>query len=264
LTAIDAQAKALDSFLIEGIQDNIPFLGAVMEEAEFRSGDITTAYIKKHHPEGFKGAAPRKEQVELLAACAAFAHSVQATRAAQISGQVNGPAEPRLEWVVILDHEHIPVHVRPQAAGAAIRVADQAGHALQTTWKPGQPVMEGSFAGEDFAVKIRPKGEGYQLRLRGVTAHAIVSRPRGAALHKVIPPKQPADTSKAILSPMPGLVVSIDVKPGQDVKAGEGVAVVEAMKMQNIIRAERDGVVAKVNVAPGASVAADEVLVELG
>ena len=101
------------------------------------------------------------------------------------------------------------------------------------------------------------------LKHRGVTLRAQVATPRGAELHKKIPPKVPADTSKLIMSPMPGLVVSIEAKAGQEVKAGEGVAVVEAMKMQNIIRAERDGVVAKVNVAAGASVAADEVMIEL-
>ena len=124
-------------------------------------------------------------------------------------------------------------------------------------------MLQGAFDGAPFAVKLKTVPEGFVLRLRGVLARAMVTSPRGAELHKRIPQKQKADTSKLIVSPMPGLVVSIDAKPGQDVKAGEGVAVVEAMKMQNIIRAERDGVVAKVNAAPGASVAADEVLLEL-
>jgi propionyl-CoA carboxylase alpha chain len=113
------------------------------------------------------------------------------------------------------------------------------------------------------AVKIKDLIEGFTLRMRGVRVDAIVCSPRAAQLHALIPEKEKPDTSKRIMSPMPGLVVSLDVKVGQEVKAGEGVAVVEAMKMQNIIRAERDGVVAKVNAAPGASVAADEVLLEL-
>ena len=112
-------------------------------------------------------------------------------------------------------------------------------------------------------MKIKTAPGGYTLRHRGVTVLAQVATPRGAELHKKIPEKQKADTSKLIVSPMPGLVISIDVKPGQEVKSGEGVAVVEAMKMQNIIRAERDGVIAKVNIAAGASVAADEVMIEL-
>jgi propionyl-CoA carboxylase alpha chain len=263
LEAIDAQAHALDRFLIDGIQDNIPFLGAVMEEETFRSGSFTTAYIKQQFPEGFKGVVPRDDQARLLAACAGYAQSVQAARARKISGAVNGGGA-RTEWAVILDGHTQQVTVKPGDDGAVVTVNSSKPASLASPWRPGQPVMEGSFDGKPFAVKIAARTEGYRLRLRGVSVNAIVTTPRGAALHKLIPEKVPADTSKTIMSPMPGLVVSIDVKPGQEVKAGEGVAVVEAMKMQNIIRAERDGVVAKVHVAAGASVAADEVLVELG
>ena len=263
LEAIDAQAHALDRFLIDGIQDNIPFLGAVMEEETFRSGSFTTAYIKQQFPEGFKGVVPRDDQARLLAACAGYAQSVQAARARKISGAVNGGGA-RTEWAVILDGHTQQVTVKPGDDGAVVTVNSSKPASLASPWRPGQPVMEGSFDGKPFAVKIAARTEGYRLRLRGVSVNAIVTTPRGAALHKLIPEKVPADTSKTIMSPMPGLVVSIDVKPGQEVKAGEGVAVVEAMKMQNIIRAERDGVVAKVHVAAGASVAADDVLVELG
>ncbi|WP_135213403.1 acetyl-CoA carboxylase biotin carboxylase subunit [Vitreimonas flagellata] len=240
IAAIDAQARALDQFLIEGIADNIPFLGAVMEEAEFRSGDITTAYIKKHFPEGFEGVPPTKDQEKLLLSVAAYARAFTAKRAAQISGQANG-AHGRRDWVVILDKQHHAADVALDEKGATI-----------------------TLDGKPFAVKIKSEPQGYQLRHRGITARAIVASPRAAELYKKIPEKQKADTSKLIVSPMPGLVISIDVKPGQEVKAGEGVAIVEAMKMQNIIRAERDGVIAKVNVAAGASVAADEVMIELG
>jgi propionyl-CoA carboxylase alpha chain len=123
--------------------------------------------------------------------------------------------------------------------------------------------MSGEFDGQPFSVKIKDAAEGYVLKLRGVTERVIVASPRGAELHKKIPEKVAADTSNLIMSPMPGLVVSISVAPGEEVKAGDGVAVVEAMKMQNIIRAERDGKIAKVLVAAGASVAADEVMIEL-
>ncbi|MGE0828894.1 MAG: acetyl-CoA carboxylase biotin carboxylase subunit [Hyphomonadaceae bacterium] len=262
LDAIDAQARALDGFLIEGIQDNIPFLGAVMEEETFRSGIFTTAYIKEKFPNGFQGVEPRAAQAELLTACAAMAHVVGATRARQTSGQIgaNGGA---VEWVVSINKSYTPTRVTLTESGAIVAINGGGAKPIVTDWRPGQPVMEGTFAGEAFAVKIKPKGEGFDLRLRGVHVWALVASARGAELHKRLPEKEPADTSKLIISPMPGLVVSIDVKEGQEVKAGEGVAIVEAMKMQNIIRAERDGVVAKVNVAGGASVMADEVLLEL-
>ncbi len=261
IAAIDAQARALDQFLIEGIADNIPFLGAVMEEAEFRSGDITTAYIKKHFPEGFEGVAPTKDQEKLLLSVAAYARAFTAKRAAQISGQANG-AHGRRDWVVILDKQHHAADVALDDKGATVTVDGKA-HRLDTDARPGARIIEGKFDGKPFAVKLKAEPQGYQLRHRGITARAIVASPRAAELYKKIPEKQKADTSKLIVSPMPGLVISIDVKAGQEVKAGEGVAIVEAMKMQNIIRAERDGVIAKVNVAAGASVAADEVMIEL-
>ncbi|HWA21540.1 MAG TPA: acetyl/propionyl/methylcrotonyl-CoA carboxylase subunit alpha [Caulobacterales bacterium] len=265
LAAIDAQARALDSFLIEGIQDNIPFLGAVMDEKRFRSGDFTTAYIKEEFPQGFSGMAPSPEQKDALTAAAAFAHVVRAQRARQVSGQVNGGAhQARVDWVVILGGEQIPAHVTLHADGADVTLGGKKKPlALKTGWRPGMPVLEGTLAGKPVAIKIKDETEGFVLRVRGVRMHAIVCSPRAAELHALLPEKEKADTSKMIVSPMPGLVVSLDVAVGQEVKAGEGVAVVEAMKMQNIIRAERDGVVAKVEVIAGASVAADEVLVEL-
>jgi propionyl-CoA carboxylase alpha chain len=263
LAAIDAQAAALDQFLIEGIQDNIPFLGAVMEEKDFRKGDFTTAYIKEKFPDGFEGVAPTKAQEKLLLACSAVARSFTARRATQTTGRVNGaPNGAQRDWVVILDGAHHLTHVDLDDTGADV-VIDGKKHRFDTWTRPGARMIEGRFDGAPFSVKIKSAPEGYTLRHRGVAVRATVATPRGAELHKKIPEKQKADTSKLIVSPMPGLVVSVDAKEGQEVKAGEGVAVVEAMKMQNIIRAERDGVIAKVHVAAGASVAADEVMIEL-
>jgi propionyl-CoA carboxylase alpha chain len=171
-------------------------------------------------------------------------------------------AAGRRDWIVIMGGRQHACALDWRDDGADITV-DDAGYRLQTAWRPGAKVMEGRFDGEAFSVKLFERSEGYVLRLRGVAQRAIVASPRGAALHERLPEKPKADTSKLVMSPMPGLVVSVDVVVGQDVKEGEGVAIVEAMKMQNIIRAERDGTVAKVNVAAGASVMADEVLVEL-
>jgi len=262
LAAIDAQAAALDQFLIEGIQDNIPFLGAVMEEKDFRKGDFTTAYIKEKFPDGFHGVPPTPKQEKLLIACAAVARSFTARRATQTTGRVNPPNGAQRDWVVIVDKVHHLTHVDLDDKGADV-VIDGKKHRFDTETRPGARIIEGVFDGAPFAVKIKTAPEGYTLRHRGITLRCLVATPRGAELHKKIPDKQKADTSKLILSPMPGLVISIDAKEGQEVKAGEGVAVVEAMKMQNIIRAERDGRVAKVHAVAGASVAADEVMIEL-
>ncbi|PZO53798.1 MAG: acetyl/propionyl-CoA carboxylase subunit alpha [Alphaproteobacteria bacterium] len=264
IAAIDAQAIALDNFLIDGIADNIPFLGAVMEEKDFRKGDFTTAYIKEHFPDGFQGVAPTEKQEKLLIATAAIARAFTARRAREISGQINGGANGwQREWTVILDKVHHETRVDLDDAGATVTI-DGKKHRIDTTTRPGARIISGKFEGQPFSVKIKTAPGGYTLRHRGVTVLALVATPRGAELFKKIPEKEKADTSKLIVSPMPGLVISVDVKPGQDVKSGEGVAVVEAMKMQNIIRAERDGVIAKVHVAAGASVAADEVMIELG
>jgi propionyl-CoA carboxylase alpha chain len=263
IAAIDAQAAALDAFLIDGIADNIPFLGAVMEEADFRKGDFTTAYIKQKHPDGFLGVAPTQAQAKILIAAAAFARAFAVRRAGQTSGRMNGAARGgRRDWVVMLDGEAHDTTITLDDTGADI-VIDGKSHRLDTDRRPGQRLFQGRLDGAPFSLKMRVDPEGYMMRIRGVTARMLVTSPRRAELRRKIPEKEKADTSKLIVSPMPGLVISIDVKAGQEVKSGEGVAIVEAMKMQNIIRAERDGVIAKVNVAAGASVAADEVMIEL-
>jgi len=265
LAAIDAHARALDATVLEGIQDNTPFLAAVMEEPRFREGRLTTGYIKEQFPGGFQGVAPSPFQREALAAAAAYAHALLTRRARQISGQVGGIAKAvRRDWVVLLEREELPVALELGADGVArVRIGEGPERAFAARWTPGQPLFEGSLDGQPFALQIRPNGEGYRLRLRGVRARAIVASPDAALLRGKLPEREAPDTSRLILSPMPGLVVSVAVQAGQEVKAGEGVAIVEAMKMQNIIRAERDGVVAKVNAEAGATVAADEVLVEL-
>jgi propionyl-CoA carboxylase alpha chain len=176
---------------------------------------------------------------------------------------MGAPTPPAADWVVIVDRQATPLSVQLQEGGAAVTLADGAVVQLQSGWRPGQSVLTGTLDGAPFALRVKPTNGGYVIRNRGVTQTLIVCSPRIAELQAKLPAKQAADTSRQVLSPMPGLVVSLEVAEGQEVKTGEAVAIVEAMKMQNIIRAERDGVVAKIHVAPGASVAADEVMVEL-
>ncbi len=260
-TALDTQAQALDRFNIQGIQDNTPFLAAVVDEARFRSGDITTAYIKDEFPDGFKGMDPTPEQETLMACAAAYIHATFNARAHEISGQIRKSRGPRRDWVVILGKAHRPLEIDLTPDGAQITL-DGAAHVLSSHWRPGTQLIEGELDGTPFAIKFANRTEGYMLRMRGVTRRALVCTPVTADLHNRLPEKVAADTSKLVISPMPGLVVSVSVAPGQEVKSGEAVMVVEAMKMQNIIRAEADGVVRAVNVAAGDSVAADQVMVE--
>lgn len=270
LAAIDAQAAALDNFVIEGIQDNIPFLAAVMEEARFRSGDITTAYIKDEFPGGFKGA-PLTERIQrLFAGVGALVHRVKLARDAQISGRMTPPQEVGTDWVVRIEGNYHPVHIEATPTGAHVRFESGDTIEIISDYRPGDRLItgvafaKGVFENEAFSVKFKDRTQGYEFSYRGAKAVVIVATPRDAELHAKLPEKVAADTSRMILSPMPSLVVSVDVQLGQEIKSGEAVAIVEAMKMQNIIRAERDGRVMKVNVVAGSPVAADEVMVELG
>ncbi|HBH88731.1 acetyl/propionyl/methylcrotonyl-CoA carboxylase subunit alpha [Ponticaulis sp.] len=259
--AIDTQLAAMDRYHIEGIQDNMPFVTAVYEQERFRSGDITTAYIKDEFPDGFNGVEPTAEQTLILTASAAHVHGVYSARAALTSGRLSPPETVREDWVVILDKSHYPIKLRFAEGRSEIEIEGMV-HVLETDWKPGTHLLEGTLDGNPFAVKFADRTEGYLFRHRGVALRALVCTPRSAELHAKLPEKEAADLSKLIMSPMPGLVVSMDVELGQEVKSGEAVCVVEAMKMQNIIRAEADGVVKAINVGAGDSVAADEIMVE--
>jgi propionyl-CoA carboxylase alpha chain len=254
--AIEAMAQALERFHIEGLGQNVPFLSAVMDQERFRSGKLSTNYIKDEFPDGFKGAAPTDFQRDVMAAAALYMHRVLTRRAA--------PELLRDEWVVIENGERRTARATNGGDAFSVEFLGE-GRTLKlvdVAWRPGLPVLSGVLDGKAFSVQVQPAAEGFKIRHRAASAHVLVLTPRSAELHEKLPPKQAADTSKMVLSPMPGLVVSLDVAPGQEVRSGEQVAIIEAMKMQNIIRAERDGVVKAVNAKAGDSVAADEVLVE--
>ncbi|MEM1390494.1 MAG: acetyl/propionyl/methylcrotonyl-CoA carboxylase subunit alpha [Pseudomonadota bacterium] len=259
--ALDTQAKALDRFYIEGIQDNMPFCAAVMDEARFRSGDITTAYIQDEFPDGFQGTEPTQEQTLLLSAAAAYAHCLQISRAAMISGRLSPLGEPRRHWSVILGDRYHEVELDLGEGEATVTQNGQS-HALVTDWVPGQHLLEGALDDKAFAVKIADRTEGYHVTHRGVRLNAVVCTPKAAELYRRLPEKEKPDLSKLIISPMPGLVVSVDVATGDTVEEGQAVCIVEAMKMQNIIRAEANATVKAVNVEAGDSVAADAVMIE--
>ncbi|MGH6998347.1 MAG: biotin/lipoyl-containing protein, partial [Phenylobacterium sp.] len=253
--AIAAMGRALEDFHIEGLGQNIPFLAAVMDQERFVSGKLSTNYIKDEFPDGFHGVEPTPSQRDLMAATACAMHRRLTARSA--------PQLVRDEWVVVAGPEHRKVRVAN--GGDQVSVAFEDGRTVQLTeinWRPGQPLFKAKLDGRPFTASVKPAAEGFMVRHRAALVHVLVLTPRSAELHQKLPPKQAADTSKLILSPMPGLVVSLDVEPGQSVQAGQAVAVVEAMKMQNIIRAEREGVVKTVGPKAGDSVAADEVLVE--
>ncbi|USQ97396.1 acetyl-CoA carboxylase biotin carboxylase subunit [Caulobacter sp. RL271] len=262
IAAIDGMGRALEDFHIEGLGQNIPFLAAVMDEERFRSGQLATSYIKDQFPDGFQGAQATQAQLDILTAVGAAMQRVQAARARSQASGLMGPA--RDEWVVAVGSAKRRVKVSGQDGEVTVALLDE-GRSLSLTdiaWRPGQPVFRARLGGQAFTVQVAPAAEGFDIRHRAAKARVLVLTPRSAELHGKLPAKQAADTSKLILSPMPGLVVSMDVSQGQAVREGEVVCVLEAMKMQNIIRAERDGTVKAVNAKAGDPVAADEVLVE--
>lgn len=252
--AIDVMGRALEDFHIEGLGQNIPFLAAVMDQPRFRSGKLSTNYIKDEFPEGFQGLPPTDAQRDLMSAVALAMHRAQLARSA--------PDQVRTDWVVVSGLKKLEMSAAAADGGLNILADGRKLRLKDIQWRPGQPVFRANLDGADFTVAVKPAAEGFIIRHRATTLHVLVLTPRSAELHGKLPPKKAADTSKMVLSPMPGLVVSVDVATGQEVKTGEVVAVLEAMKMQNILRAERDGVIKAVNVKSGDSVAADEVLVE--
>ena len=261
LEAVDGMARALEELHIEGVGHNVPFLAAVMDEARFREGRLSTAYIAETFPDGFTGAEPTAWQQDVLTAVAADMHRTLAARARRLG---NGRARVRQDWVVAVGAAKRRVELAEQG-GALVVTLPGEGRSLtlqRDGWRPGAPIYRGRLDGVAFTVEAAPAAEGFVLRHRAAKARVLVLTPLTAELHDRLPERQAADTSKMVLSPMPGLVVALEVTPGQEVKEGETVAVIEAMKMQNIIRAERDGVVRSVGPKPGDSVAADEVLVE--
>jgi propionyl-CoA carboxylase alpha chain len=265
--AIDAQARALDAFYIDGIRHNIPFLSAVMHNPRWRAGALSTGFIAEEFPNGFHPIVPQGEQARLIAAVAAAIDHVIGERKRRISGQMGGRVVTRQRRrAVWLGDVEMALSVVREAGGIAVRFiesgAEGPARILTSAWKPGEPVWTGTVHGAPVAVQVRPILNGFLLAHGGVETRAFVYTEREAAAARLMPNKPPSDSSKKLVCPMPGLVRSIAVTEGSEVKAGDTLAVVEAMKMENVLRAERDGVVKKIFAKPGDSLAVDAVIME--
>jgi propionyl-CoA carboxylase alpha chain len=266
--AIEAQSTALDSFYVEGIRHNIPFLSALMNHPRWRAGNLSTGFIAEEFPRGFAVRVPEGEIARRLAAVAAAIDHVLGERKRQISGQMNGRLVQReRRRVVWLDRAEIALEVVREHGLVAVRFVGADGalgvpHQLISDWKPGEAVWHGTIDGHPVAMQVRPIPNGFRLAHQGFEIGANVFTESEAAAARLMPVGARADTGKKLLCPMPGLVVSIAVTEGQEVKAGETLAVVEAMKMQNVLRAERDGTVKKIHAAAGATLAVDALILE--
>jgi propionyl-CoA carboxylase alpha chain len=262
--AIAEMRKALDEFYIRGISHNIPFLASLMSKQRFVDGALTTNFIAEEYADGFSADDLPAEDPSVLVAVAAVINRLYADRAAAVSGQLPGhEMHIRTDWVVRLNDDYYPVHVERAADGEHYSVLiNGETYPVITDWSFGQPLFVGTVKGEAVTVQVDGLGVGYRLFHNGAQAEARVYTPKGAELAKVMPKKLPPDLSKFLLSPMPGLLVTVAVSEGQEVKAGETLAVVEAMKMENVLKCEQDGTVKKIHGAPGASLAVDEIIIE--
>jgi propionyl-CoA carboxylase alpha chain len=261
--AVEGMRNALDAFEVEGIGHNLPFLAAVMDHPRFVSGNITTAFIAEEYPDGFAGVTPDAGTLRLLAAVAAHMKIRKEERAARISGAMPNHArrvEP--DWVVFLGRQGFPVHVSETDFGTEVTFEDNGTVRVNSGWTLGDKLFRGTVDGRPMIVKVDFIRAGARLRYRGADLKAVVRTPRQAELFGLMPEKLPPDTSKLLLCPMPGLVVRIDVEVGQEVQEGQALCTIEAMKMENILRAERKGVVAKVHANAGDSLAVDAVIME--
>ena len=266
--AIEAQATALDSFYVDGIRHNIPFLSALMHHPRWREGRLSTGFIAEEFPKGFAVRVPEGEVARRIAAVGAAIDHVLGERKRQISGQMGGRVVQReRRRAVWLDRQEIQLEVGREDEAIAVRFVDANGkagnaHLLQSPWKPGDPVWQGTIDGQFVAVQTRPIANGVRLAHQGVEVPVYVWTEAEAASARLMPVTTASDTGKKLLCPMPGLVVSIAVSEGQEVKAGETLAVVEAMKMQNVLRAEQDGTVKKIHASAGATLAVDALILE--
>ncbi len=261
--AVSAMGEALDAFEVEGIGHNLPFLSAVMDHPRFRAGALTTAFIAEEYPDGFSGVAPSEDDARVLAAVAVHIDSAVETRNAQISGRLSAQERTTArDRVVKLGDRILPVHVAEGEGGMSVEFPAGESLTIASDWHPGAELGSFTVGGRPIAVKVSRAGTGWRLRWRGIDVAAHVRSPRVAELAKLMPVKLPPDTSKMLLCPMPGVVTSILVAEGATVEAGQPLATVEAMKMENVLRAERRATVKRVTAKAGASLAVDELIME--
>ena len=255
--AIDTQIAALDRFEIDGIGHNIDFLSALMQHPRFRAGELTTGFIAEEYPEGFHGAPVPDELTAKLSAVAGIIACAEGERAASIDGRLNGRVPTNCEWVVSMDGAEHRVTVEDETV-----IVDGKALVVDAPYVPGQRLIEAEIDGEPLSMRLNRTRAGWRLTTRGRSHDLRLLAPHVADLAHHMIEKVPPDLSRFLICPMPGLLTALHVKKGDKVEAGQPLAVVEAMKMENILRAEKAGTVAKIDATPGESLAVDAVILE--
>ena len=262
-TAIEAMRVALDSFEIEGIGHNLPFLAAVMDHPKFIRGDMTTAFIEEEYPDGFDGVTLDDDALRRIAASCAAMHRVAEIRRTRVSGRMdNHERHVGEDWVVSLQGQNHAVTIAADRGGSTVSFEDGTVHRVTSGWTPGDTLARLMVDDTPLVLKVGKVSGGFRIRNRGADLKVHVRTPRQAELARLMPEKLPPDTSRMLLCPMPGLIVSVAVEVGDEVQEGQALCTVEAMKMENILRAEKKAVVTKVNASPGDSLAVDDVIME--
>jgi len=261
--AIEAMRTALDSFEVEGIGHNLPFLSAVMDHPKFVSGDMTTAFIGEEYPDGFQGVALPDPDIRWIAAASAAMHRVAEIRRTRVSGRMdNRERKVGSDWVVNVAGQSHAVSVEADPERSTVRFEDGTALRITSSWTPGDTIAHIQIDGAPLVLKVGKVSGGFRIRSRGADLKVYVRTPRQAELAALMPEKLPPNTSKLLLCPMPGMIVKIYVEVGQEVQEGQALCTVEAMKMENILRAEKKAVVAKINAGAGDSLAVDDVIIE--
>jgi len=261
--AIEGMRVALDSFEVEGIGHNLPFLSAVMDHPKFVAGDMTTAFIEEEYPDGFDGVDLHVDALRRIAAAAAAMYRVGEIRRTRISGRMdNHERHVGEDWVVSLQGQHYPLTIKADRQGATVHFDGGGEHRVESDWTPGDQLALLDIDGAPLVLKTGKVPNGFRIRTRGADMAVHVRSPRQAELAALMPQKIAPDTSRLLLCPMPGLIVKLDVKVGDTVQEGQALCTVEAMKMENILRAEKKSVVGKINAAPGDSLMVDDVIME--
>jgi propionyl-CoA carboxylase alpha chain len=260
--AIDRQVEALDSFVLEGIGHNVDFLSALMQHPRFREGRLTTGFIAEEYPEGFEGAPADGRLVEDLAAIGAMLAMETESRACSVSGQLGAPVPPPEGRVVRLGGRSFAIRFDGFEGGLLAYLDEGEGRELIGRWEPGQRLFKGMIDGRSRIVQVARRGRQWRLTTRGASHLLEVLPAHVAELSRFMIEKVPPDLSRYLLCPMPGLLTALHVGEGDRVEAGQPLAVVEAMKMENILRAEKAGVVKSVSAKPGDSLAVDAVILE--
>lgn len=263
LGAIEHMRLALDRFEVEGIGHNLPFLSAVMDHPKFVKGDITTAFIAEEYPDGFAGVILDEAALKSIAASCAAMNRVAEIRRTKVSGRLdNHERKVGDDWVVTLQGTSFRVKIDADPKGSDVVFEDGVSLRVSGDWTPGKTLADMTVNGETLVMKIGKISGGFRVRSRGADLKVHVRTPRQAELAGWMIEKLPPDTSRLLLCPMPGMIVKVDVAEGEEVQEGQALCIVEAMKMENILRAEKKCTISKINVSAGESLSVDDVIME--